>query len=132
MGVRRIKSIIPIVISIALLILIAVFSDTGLCVFRRITGLPCPSCGMTRAYVELLSGNVAGAFLMHPLFWFIPIIIGLMIHTQATGKSHTKAYVVIGVIFLVVYIIRMILLFPHTYPFDYEHSSILGRLLFPK
>ena len=31
------------------------------CVFRLVTGLKCPGCGMTHAYFELLKGNVHGA-----------------------------------------------------------------------
>lgn len=32
-----------------------------LCLFRLATGLPCPSCGMTRGFVALSHGNVASA-----------------------------------------------------------------------
>ena len=38
-------------------------SDDGpvLCLFRRVTSLPCPSCGMTRAFVALARGEFARA-----------------------------------------------------------------------
>jgi hypothetical protein len=32
-----------------------------LCLFRGITGLPCPSCGMTRAFVSLGHGDLHSA-----------------------------------------------------------------------
>ncbi len=38
-----------------------------LCLFRRATGLPCPTCGTTRAVLCLLRGDVAGAAVQNPL-----------------------------------------------------------------
>jgi hypothetical protein len=35
--------------------------------FRGLTGLPCPSCGATRASVLLLTGKVEASFMMNPL-----------------------------------------------------------------
>jgi hypothetical protein len=37
------------------------------CFFRLATGLPCPTCGSTRAFGRLFHLDVAGAFLMNPL-----------------------------------------------------------------
>jgi hypothetical protein len=37
------------------------------CLFRAATGLPCLTCGATRALGELVSGNVSGALAMNPL-----------------------------------------------------------------
>ena len=37
------------------------------CLFRAATGLPCLTCGATRALGELAGGNVPGAFAMNPL-----------------------------------------------------------------
>ena len=44
-------------------------SDDGpvLCPFRRITGIPCAGCGLTRCAGELARFDVAGAFGVHPL-----------------------------------------------------------------
>ena len=38
-----------------------------LCLFKAMTGLPCPTCGGTRALGRLAAGDVAGAVAMNPL-----------------------------------------------------------------
>ena len=37
-----------------------------LCPFRRITGHPCPTCGMTRSAVAFLHGDLSASFHAHP------------------------------------------------------------------
>jgi hypothetical protein len=37
------------------------------CVFRTITGLPCPTCGVTRTVIALSRGQVDRAFFLNPL-----------------------------------------------------------------
>jgi hypothetical protein len=37
------------------------------CPFRTVTGLPCPTCGMTHAFVLLAHGDVLGALAWSPL-----------------------------------------------------------------
>jgi hypothetical protein len=37
------------------------------CFFKFVTGLPCATCGSTRALGRLFHGDVAGAFAMNPL-----------------------------------------------------------------
>lgn len=44
----------------------------SLCVFHRITGLDCPGCGMTRAFLRLLHGDWRGAWAFNP--WSLPLL----------------------------------------------------------
>lgn len=37
------------------------------CVFKRLTTIPCPSCGSTRSVVHLSHGDFLSAFVMNPL-----------------------------------------------------------------
>lgn len=37
-----------------------------ICPFRRLTGLPCPGCGLTRSWVHLAHGRWDDAFAAHP------------------------------------------------------------------
>jgi hypothetical protein len=39
----------------------------ALCVFRGLTGLPCPTCGSTRAVGRLAALDLAGALALNPL-----------------------------------------------------------------
>ena len=38
-----------------------------LCLFRAVTGVPCPGCGLTRAIARLARGDLAQAVTLHPL-----------------------------------------------------------------
>ena len=42
-----------------------------LCPFRALTGLPCPGCGMTRAFCALGHGDLSGAFGYNALAPFV-------------------------------------------------------------
>ncbi len=46
---------------------LVVISEFTLCPFANITGHPCPGCGLTRATLALLQGDVKGALTLHPL-----------------------------------------------------------------
>lgn len=46
-----------------------------LCLFRRTTGVPCPSCGLTRATAHLLHGDLVGALRLHPL---APLVLAVL------------------------------------------------------
>ncbi|HOK05383.1 MAG TPA: DUF2752 domain-containing protein [Victivallales bacterium] len=46
------------------------------CMFKKITGLPCPTCGMSRAFCCLSRGNFLSAFYYNPLsFILYPLIL---------------------------------------------------------
>src|SRR5690242_20302444 len=39
----------------------------AICLLRRLFHLPCPGCGMTRAFAHLAKGEWRAAFALHPL-----------------------------------------------------------------
>ena len=48
-----------------------------LCMFKNVTGHPCPGCGMGRASIELFQGHVAESVHFH--WWAIPFHIMLIV-----------------------------------------------------
>lgn len=49
--------------------------DIGVCLFKKATGIACPSCGSTRSVLELMNGDIARAFLINPFGILIMIIL---------------------------------------------------------
>lgn len=47
------------------------------CVFRSLTGLECPGCGITRATHHLLHGRLDEAFRLNPMLF---VLIGLVLY----------------------------------------------------
>ena len=45
------------------------FSSNGptVCLFKKVTSIPCPSCGSTRSVLSLLHGEIEQAFLLNPI-----------------------------------------------------------------
>jgi hypothetical protein len=45
------------------------------CVFKGLTGLPCPTCGSTRAVARLFGLDPAGALAMNPFTTLVAVVI---------------------------------------------------------
>jgi len=62
-----------------------------ICPFDHMTGLPCPGCGLTRAFVSMAHGHVVDAFRWHALGPIVFLIgLGYLIEYAArvfAGKS---------------------------------------------
>lgn len=50
--------------------------DLTVCVFKRVTSLPCPSCGTTRAVSYLFNGEIVKSLFLNP---FGIIVAGIMV-----------------------------------------------------
>jgi len=58
---------------IVVLVLIMYFFNIP-CLFKKVFKIPCPGCGMTRAYISLLHLDFKKAFEYNPMFWSVPIL----------------------------------------------------------
>lgn len=92
---------------------LALLLDRG-CLARRLTGIPCPGCGLSRAWLAALRLDFRGAFAYHPMFWSIP---ALMLFVVFDGKlipyKRWNALLLYGLIgaYFVCYGVRLVLHF---------------------
>ena len=49
----------------------------GICLFKQITGIPCPSCGSTRSVLSLLHGDLTGALIWNPFGLILMVIMAI-------------------------------------------------------
>jgi hypothetical protein len=68
----------------------------GLCLFHRLTGWPCPGCGMGHAGLRLLAGDPVGAWHCHPFVFVLLAAAGIAAvlspsrrHRWATHRATT-------------------------------------------
>lgn len=81
------------------------------CVFKRVTGYPCATCGSTRAVVKLARFDLAGAVALNPLMTALlialPVWIGLLLvrkrsrtNAQSPRLSIRSRWIVVALIVL--------------------------------
>lgn len=81
------------------------------CVFRSITGIPCPGCGLSRAWLAVLRLDFGTAFCYHPMFWSIPIFVLFFL---LDGRLFRRRWINLAVItallggIVVCYVIRIV------------------------
>ena len=68
---EKIKDVIQFTIALAVVGLFLHFTGIG-CPIKYVTGISCPGCGMTRAWISVFFLKFDEAFAYHPLFWMIP------------------------------------------------------------
>lgn len=80
------------------------------CVFREITGLPCPGCGMTRAALSLMKFDIVNAAKYNITVFFMPYVFIYMFF-DFRGKAHN--YIMAGIAFVAIlnWLLKIIMLF---------------------
>lgn len=89
------------VILLAAVLLMKLFAVP--CPFFAATCVPCPTCGMTRAWIAALSLDFTTAFAFHPLFWTVPLLYVCFLYDGRLFRKawiNTLLYLVIGAAFL--------------------------------
>ena len=79
------------------------------CPIKFITGISCPGCGMTRAWLSLLlRGDLEAAFHYHPLFWIlIPAVPLFLYRHRFSERTRKNAGYALILLFFAVYALRM-------------------------
>ena len=57
------------------------------CLVMKYLHVPCPVCGMTRAWKAALQLDFETAFAMHPMFWAIPILVLYVLYDMEPFKN---------------------------------------------
>lgn len=111
-----------------------------LCPLRAVTGIPCPSCGLTRALAQLERGHLAEAVRFHPfaplVFLLALALVLMLVFELATGrtvignplKNRRDVYLVFGGL-VVFQVVRTVIFFLGGGWTVFWHENIFARLL---
>ena len=77
------------------------------CIFKGVTDIPCPGCGMTRACLAILQGEFSTAWRYHP---FSFLLIGLSILIVFQPEYTQETWVAISLIKQKIIVCTLILL----------------------
>jgi len=115
--------------------------ENTICMLRRLTGMPCPTCGATRSLRALGQGEVAAAVRFHPLG---PLYFGLLLvamvrsagiairgRTWLEGAARLLVWSLLPLVVLtvLVYVVRMWLFFADGTGAAAWEASPMSRIL---
>ncbi len=111
-----------------------------LCPLRAVTGIPCPSCGLTRALAHLERGHWAEAVRFHPFAPFVFLLVLalaiMLIFELATGRTvignplgkRRDVYLVFAGL-VVFQVVRTVIFFLDGGWAVFRHENLFARLL---
>jgi len=115
-------------------VFLIVFSKLFGCILMRLTGISCPGCGLSRAYISFFKLDLRAAFAYHPLFFLLPpyvlyMLYRLVFHFPGSKRLTVSLTVTMAVLLVGVWILRLLLNDP-VVAFSPE-NSVLYRILHP-
>lgn len=120
-------------IAIIIFFMLAIILFIGInCPIKAFIGIPCAGCGMTRAWRSFLNMKIQDAFYFHPLFLFAPLLLFLIVdEIKPILKNRTLHYVlfvIVIILFLGVYLLRMLFISPNP-PMDFNSNAVIPKIL---
>ncbi len=129
---KFLKKTWPFLIAFFVYVLITYLADFNGCVSKLVFGVPCPGCGLSRAFFSLITFNIPLAIYYNPLIFLIPIIAFVLIFHDINwvNKIYQSKIFWIFLLFIiiVVFVIRMVIIYPNP-PLDINRDSLLFRFL---
>jgi len=61
-----------------------------LCLFRAVTGVRCPGCGLTRSFAFLADGQVLSSLAMHPLGPLVFLVVLAQVPYRVLRLTRTR------------------------------------------
>jgi hypothetical protein len=119
--------LIPLIIILGCTALLWAFGGHSTCYFKGFFGIPCPGCGMTRAWISLFNGKILTALYFHPVFWIVPVIAFVVIFRTRLHFLYwsNRFWFTVLALLLGVYFMR----FPDTPPLDFNRSGVVPKLI---
>lgn len=81
------------------------------CILREITGVPCPACGMTRAFLSLIKLDFGGYMYYNPAAIPCAVAVILALHKNILFRAHARLIdtivILLAAVVFVVYIFRL-------------------------
>ncbi len=114
----------------AIILFYLVIESLGVtCPILYLTGISCAGCGMSRAWLSLLRGDIAGAFAYHPLFWLpVPAAALLFFQRRIPRRVFRWGMGIVCVLFVAVYLVRLLWLEDPVVVFQ-PSKGLIGRLV---
>ena len=81
------------------------------CLWQHFFHIPCPACGMTRAWLAALHLDLAAAFRYHPMFWSVPILYLYVLRLCRVFRNSVINWLILSLIltgFLANYILTLV------------------------
>lgn len=133
-----IKKNFPPLVMAALALLIIDLVWGKICPVRTMIGIPCPGCGLTRAFKLAMTGHFYQATIINPLWIAITVFVILHLSIRyfvADEKKAKKFKIILKILIIIVaisaiayYIYRMIYWYPNREPMLYDNKNILKNL----
>ena len=102
------------------------------CPFLVFTGFPCAGCGLTRAGLHLLRGNIVKAAEMNPSIFMVILFMLYCGYFRYIRGTKIKGFsIMLGILVavtLAVYVYRMYLYFPDRVPYVYHRKNLLAEI----
>lgn len=102
------------------------------CIIQLLIGYPCPGCGMSRAVLALLQFDFISAWHYQPVVFILPILGFVIIFKEIPWVNkmyqNNVLWIVVLVLISVTYILRMILVYPHS-PMEYNEQNLFQLIV---
>ena len=98
--------------AIVLAVVVAMKLFSVPCPFWALTDLPCPTCGMTRAWMAVFLLDFPTAFSYHPLFWTVPLLYLCYLYDGrlfATKRANATMYIPLCMLFGICWVRTLLL-----------------------
>lgn len=101
------------ILSALLFVVLLIWKIEPGCLVQRFFNIPCPTCGMTRAFFAMFNGDLKSSLKYHPMIWSVPVLVCMFIFyekffTVRFKRASQILLILIILLFIVNYLCKIL------------------------